>query len=73
MMVKDRVVCNVCGQDIGDIHVPKVDFVRVSKKWGYFSEKDLTTHEFIMCEKCYDRIIEKFAVKPNVKRTVEAM
>lgn len=59
----DKIRCNMCGKYLKqekDIVVE--DYVKVCKPWGYFSEKDGITHEFVMCEKCFDDLEKKFVV-----------
>ncbi len=37
----DKIICNRCGRSIPVIQgVPREDVLEVSKRWGYFSEKD---------------------------------
>ncbi|WP_010166833.1 hypothetical protein [Candidatus Epulonipiscium viviparus] len=55
--------CNCCGRIIDDnsSHMSAHhDFLLVKKEWGYFSNKDMTEHRFIICEDCYDKWIESF-------------
>lgn len=59
-----RLYCNCCGEEIiktavADTHM---DYLHVEKSWGYFSAKDLTTHSFNICEKCYDKWVTSFAI-----------
>ncbi len=44
-----------------------------SYRWGYFSEKDGTTHAFDLCEDCYDKIISKFVIPVEQKEDVELL
>ena len=54
----DKIICNRCGRSIPVIQgVPREDVLEVSKRWGYFSEKDNRLDEFDLCEQCYDEII----------------
>ena len=53
-----------CGRSIPVIQgVPREDVLEVSKRWGYFSEKDNRLDEFDLCEQCYDEIISEFKIK----------
>lgn len=59
-----EVYCNCCGNPITrtaiiDTHM---DYVHIEKEWGYFSCKDLTRHSFNVCEKCYDKWTDSFAI-----------
>ena len=40
----------------------KEDVFEGDKEWGYFSEKDMMRHSFILCEACYDKMISNFAI-----------
>ena len=54
----------VCASIIPVIQgVPREDVLEVSKRWGYFSEKDNRLDEFDLCEQCYDEIISEFKIK----------
>lgn len=57
------VICNCCGRELNmnGCHVSE-GVLRVRKDWGFFSEKDLKRHEFDLCEKCYDNMIETFQI-----------
>ena len=60
----DKIICNRCGRSIPVIQgVPREDVLEVSKRWGYFSEKDNRLDEFDLCEQCYDEIISEFKIK----------
>ena len=67
-----NLVCNKCGKNIPVINeVPREDYISVNKEWGYFSEKDKTTYNFIMCEKCVDDLVADFVVPVVKKETIE--
>ena len=61
---EDKIYCNCCGKEIIKTAVVDtyMDHLRIEKSWGYFSSKDLTAHAFNICEKCYDRWLENFAI-----------
>lgn len=64
----DKIFCNGCGREIpvkGEI--PQEDVLSVEKRWGYFSEKDNEVHRFDLCEKCYDEMISRFVIPPEVE------
>ena len=70
--MKEYRVCNKCGRKLHYKHgVLKEDALMIKKDWGYFSQKDLQIHSFALCEECYDRWIETFAVP--VKRIEKKM
>ncbi|WP_458398355.1 hypothetical protein [Anaerotignum sp.] len=58
--VLSRVVCNGCGKEIS---MDAADHFHGEKTWGYFSDKDGRQDCFDLCEECYDKITENFAVK----------
>jgi len=59
-----KVLCNKCGHRTD--HTIQKDHVSIKVTWGYFSKKDCENHEFDLCEKCYDEIIENFMHKPKI-------
>ena len=59
-----KITCNRCGsRNQVNQGVPREDVLEVSKRWGYFSEKDNRLDEFDLCEQCYDEIISEFKIK----------
>lgn len=66
-------ICNCCGQPIQKLQEPNkyADYLTISKKWGYFSDKDLTEHSFTICEACYDRWIKSFCIGVNEDQVEE--
>ena len=63
MSLKHQLVCNQCGKELrfeNDILVE--DAFEAKKEWGYFSKKDLTVDQFVLCELCYDKMIENFKI-----------
>lgn len=72
--MENNIICNVCGRKLvvcGGI--PKEDYILVHKNWGYFSKKDGKTYNVIICEECFDKLTEKFAVPISVKDTTELL
>ncbi|MCT4542524.1 MAG: hypothetical protein N4A63_03145 [Vallitalea sp.] len=64
--VLSEVYCNKCGKLIySDEIKEKVDYIDVSKEWGYFSNKDMEIHHFDLCEQCYDELIKTFKFQPT--------
>ncbi|MCD7716344.1 MAG: hypothetical protein LUI39_07820 [Lachnospiraceae bacterium] len=60
--------CNGCGKTIAiedDMYREGVLLVR--QEWGYFSEKDGERHSFCLCEACYDKIIQNFAIPVEIE------
>lgn len=58
--ILSRIVCNGCGREIA---LDSTDHFHGEKTWGYFSEKDGRQDSFDLCEECYDKLTENFAVK----------
>lgn len=55
--------CNKCGKKIKMEHgIVREGVITISHEWGYFSEKDGERHSFCLCEACYDKIRESFAL-----------
>ena len=64
--------CNICGQPIKAVaHHHLQDHLTFRKKWGYFSAKDLTIHSFVLCEACYDKWIQTFAIPVKEESVIE--
>lgn len=55
-----RVICNGCGREIP---LDSADYFHGEKTWGYFSEQDGKQDCFDLCEDCYRRLTESFAIK----------
>lgn len=70
----EKCFCNACGRELKTKEgILQEDVLSVKKDWGYFSEKDLMVHEFIVCEKCYDAMISRFAKPVTVSEKREVM
>lgn len=70
-MFKDM-YCNVCGRKLKvENGILLEDAFEARKQWGYFSKKDTEVHSFVICESCYDAMIEKFAIPPKVSDALE--
>lgn len=77
-LVKERkktaLACNVCGRTL---HMEKgmlrEDVVQVTKEWGFFSNRDLETHKFTMCEDCYDHFISNFKIPIEISDKKEVL
>lgn len=69
---KKNIICNSCGKKIELLHGRPDEGVFFGKQnWGYFSKKDGETHSFYLCEECYDKITEKFAVAVKIREEKE--
>ena len=72
---KDKVIkmyCNSCGKSMFvENDMLKEGGFSTSFSWGYFSNKDGTTHSFDLCEKCYDEIVSKFVIPIDKEEYLE--
>lgn len=66
--------CNVCGRELKiERGIVREDVFEATKEWGYFSDKDLEIHQFDMCEQCYNKMIESFAIPVSIKKNKEVL
>ena len=64
--------CNGCGKLLKvENGILKEDVFEGKKQWGYFSERDGEIHSFLLCEACYNEMIKKFALTPEVTEATE--
>ena len=71
---EECLICNCCGRQLRQENgICREDFVRITKKWGYFSDKDLQKHTLIICETCYDNWIQGLAVPPQITEDTEPL
>ena len=72
--VEERLICNCCGRALRQENgICREDFVRIVKKWGYFSDKDMQKHTVILCEGCYDSWAQSLMVPPTVTEDTEPL
>lgn len=67
MMAERReLFCNACAKKIKiENGILREDVFEGEKEWGYFSQKDMVRHSFILCEECYDSMVKSFAIPPR--------
>ena len=71
-MKDGRIVCNKCKKELPqEKGIAMADFIEINKKWGYFSKKDGTTCNFILCEECSDKLIASLEIPANISDTTE--
>ena len=47
-----KMFCNCCGKEIRTHYgLPEEGVCTVHTDWGYFSDKDGESHEYVLCEK----------------------
>lgn len=70
----EQVVCNMCGKNlkIKDGVIQEGVF-HAEIPWGYFSHKDGERHTLDLCEECYDKWIQTFAVKITLRDDTELL
>ena len=72
--MEEIVRCNICGKEVKkEKGFIKEDFLTITKEWGYFSNKDIETHSFKICEKCYDEWVSTFAIPITKKKVTEVV
>lgn len=66
--------CNQCGKTI-KVHndILQEDILHVEKVWGYFSECDGKKQVWNLCENCYNKMIEGFALPPEETQATELL
>ncbi len=74
-----QLYCNCCGKLIGSMdsmnknQVIESDWLEITKSWGYFSDKDGKKHHFCICESCYDKWLENFAISVEESEETELL
>lgn len=72
--MKSKRVCHSCGRELMEIDgILQEDVLFVKKDWGYFSQKDLQIHEFVICESCYDTWIQSFEHPVHISDKTEVL
>ena len=68
------IVCNKCKKEISVRNGMIMEgCFHGSVRFGYFSRKDGTEHSFDLCEECYDKLIEGFAIPVKEEETTELL
>ncbi len=72
--VEAPVVCNACGRTLPQkAGICQEDYVKIEKKWGYFSRKDGDIHTLCMCEDCFDRLLQHLKVPAQCRENIVLM
>lgn len=70
-LVRVERICDCCGAKESDYQKSYPDepmpMIALEGSWGYASKKDLEHHKSLICEDCYDKIIEDYNIKPLIK------
>ena len=62
-----EVTCNKCGRKVPvNKGIVGQGVFSVAYGGGYFSEKDGQTHNFDLCEECYDSLIKTFILPIDI-------
>ena len=70
--MENKLICNGCGRNLKvENGFLREDVFEGKKQWGYFSKKDGILHSFVICEKCYDEMIDRFVIPPEVSEVHE--
>lgn len=70
----NKVVCNSCGHEAACSRgILKEDFFSACVDWGYFSVHDGETHQWDLCQDCYEKLVKSFKIKPDVSKRTELM
>ncbi len=68
------VICNGCGKNLlVENGILKEGCFEGDAVFGYFSKKDGQIHSFDLCEECYDKIIESFAIPVKAEEINELL
>lgn len=69
-----KVVCNGCGREM-EVENGILMEGAFHSDWmfGYFSKRDREKHDFDLCEDCYDKMVENFAVPPTITVVTELL
>ena len=71
---EEQLICNGCGRALRqEKGICREDFVRIVKKWGYFSNKDMQKHTIVLCEECYDNWTQELMIPPVVTDDTEPL
>lgn len=62
------VICNQCGKELWiENGILKEECIHVAHDFGFFGQRDGETHDFDLCEECYNKVIARFQI-PVQKR-----
>ncbi len=68
------VICNCCNKELLlENGILKEECIHVTHDFGFFGQKDGETHSFDLCEECYDKILSKFRIPPNIEERKELL
>lgn len=66
------IICNQCKKNLKiEDGIVKEGYFSGDVQFGYFSNKDGSKHSFDLCEECYDKMIQGFAVPVQEEEVTE--
>lgn len=69
-----KVICNACGKEMEvEDGILMEGCFQADWMFGYFSKKDREKHDFDLCEECYDKMIQEFALPPTITVVTELL
>ncbi len=68
-------ICNKCGRRLKEDNekIMLEDFVLIKKEWGYFSKKDGTVTELVLCEACFDWLEGQMEIPVTRRKQIELL
>lgn len=58
-----KVVCNGCGKEMSvENGILKEECIHIEHDFGFFGRNDGKSQSFDLCEDCYEKLLEHFAV-----------
>ena len=70
--MEKRIICNCCGKQIKvENGIAMEDYLLIKKEWGYFSGKDGSRQECVLCEACWDDIASRFRIPVSATEITE--
>lgn len=73
-IMESALACNMCTRQLKvENNILMEDALEVTKEWGFFSERDLEVHKFVLCESCYNSFIDQFKIPITIKGKKEVL
>ena len=69
-----RIICNCCGRELKmEKGYLKEECISVDHTFGYFSRRDGSRQHFDLCEDCYEKWLQTFAVPAEENEITELL
>lgn len=69
-----KVVCNACGKKLlVENGILKEECIHLDHDFGFFGSKDGESDSFDLCEACYDKLTDGFAVPVDRRARTELL